>query len=222
MKKDKVLGYTTLGILFAVLSVIAFAVPTVKTGTFWVAYVFTVIAFAVQVLIWKAAFDKDESLKSKFFGIPTGYVGGEYLLVQIVAFVIFLFLPTLPLWSVVIVCGTILGIAVILMISAEAGRNEIERVESRSGKKVFCIKALQADVELLSETERNPELKEALLELSEKIRFSDPMSCGESEDLETAIVTKIAELKSTVDKMEKIKEIERLLAERNRKCKILK
>lgn len=51
MKKNSTKGYVILGILFALISIIAFAVPTVKTATFWIAYVFTAAAFAAQIII---------------------------------------------------------------------------------------------------------------------------------------------------------------------------
>ena len=65
MKKNSTKGYVILGILFALVSIVAFAVPTVKTSTFWIAYVFTVAAFAAQIGIWKTALGKEETLKSK-------------------------------------------------------------------------------------------------------------------------------------------------------------
>lgn len=48
MNKNSVKGYAILGILFALVSVVVFAVPTAKTPAFWIAYGFTVVAFAVQ------------------------------------------------------------------------------------------------------------------------------------------------------------------------------
>ena len=60
MKKNSTKGYVILGILFALISIIAFAVPTSKTATFWIAYVFTAAAFAAQIGIWKTALGKEE------------------------------------------------------------------------------------------------------------------------------------------------------------------
>lgn len=48
MNKNSVKGYAILGILFALVSVVVFAVPAAKTPAFWIAYGFTVVAFAVQ------------------------------------------------------------------------------------------------------------------------------------------------------------------------------
>ena len=65
MEKNSIKGYVILGILFALVSIIAFAVPTSKTATFWIVYVFTATAFAAQIGIWKTARGKEKKIKSK-------------------------------------------------------------------------------------------------------------------------------------------------------------
>lgn len=221
MKKNSTKGYVILGILFALVSIIAFAVPTSKTATFWVAYVFTAAAFAAQIIIWRTALGK-EALKSKFLGFPIVHIGIVYAIIQVIAFAVFLFAPTLPTWSAIVVCSIIAGISAVCMISSDAGRDEIERVEAKVQKKVFYIRELQADIELLADSETNADVKTALTQLAEKIRFSDPMSNEQLADLENKISIKAAELKTTTSKLEIITELNSLLDERNKKCKILK
>ena len=221
MKKNSTKGYVILGILFALVSIIAFAAPTAKTATVWIAYVFTAAAFVAQIGIWKTALGK-EALKSKFIGFPIVHIGIVYAIIQVIAFAVFMFVPTLPAWSAIVVCSVIAGISAVCMISADAGRNEIERVEAKIQKKVFYIRELQADVELLADNENDVAVKTALLQLAEKIRFSDPMSSEQLADLESKISTKFAELKTTLSNLEIITELNSLLDERNKKCKILK
>ena len=222
MKKNSTKGYVILGILFALVSIIAFAAPTSKTATFWIAYVFTSAAFAAQIVIWKTALGKDETLKSKFLGFPVVHIGIVYAVIQVIAFAVFMFVPTLPAWSAIVVCSVIAGISAVCMISADAGRDEIERVEAKVQKKVFYIRELQADIELLADSKTNADVKTALTQLAEKIRFSDPMSNEQLADLENKISIKAAELKTTTSKLEIITELNSLLDERNKKCKILK
>ena len=222
MMKNKNLGYAVLGILFVLISVIAFVIPTEKTATFWIVYGFTEMAFVAQIAIWKKAFGKEDTLKSKFLGLPVVHIGIVYLIIQIIALAVFTAVPTLPNWSVIVVCVVILGISAICMIAGEAGRNEIERVEAKVQKKVFFIKELQADIELLADAETDTITEAALHQLAEKIRFSDPMSNNALAEVEAAITAKIAELKTASDKMVVIQELNSLLAERNKKSKILK
>ncbi len=134
MKKNSTKGYAVLGILFVLISVVVFAVPVPKTAAFWIAYGFTVIAFAAQIIIWKTAFGRGESLKSKFLGFPMIHIGIVYLVAQILVLAVFLYFPALPPWSSVVVCTVIAGIAAICMIAVAAGCSEIRRVEEKVEK----------------------------------------------------------------------------------------
>lgn len=222
MKKNSSKGHLILGILFILISVIAFAVPAAKTATFWISYAFTVVAFAAQIIIWKAALGRSKSLKSKFLGFPVIHIDIVYLVVQIIALGIFLFIPTLPIWSAVVVCVVIAGVSAVCMIASDVDRSEIDRVSAKVQEKTFYIKQLQVDVELLASAETDVATKSALIQLAEKIRYSDPMSDEQLADTEDQIIAKIAELKSSTDKAEIINELNSLLDERNRKIKILK
>lgn len=222
MKKNSSKGYFILGILFILVGVIAFAVPTAKTAAFWISYAFTVIAFAAQIIIWKAALGRSESLKSKFLGLPVLHIGIVYLVVQVVALIVFLSIPTLPIWSAVVACAVIAGVSAVCMIASDVGRGEIDRVSAKVQEKTFYIRELQADVEMLEEQEQNPEIKISLTKLAEKIRYSDPMSNVALADLEDRIREKVTALRTAAHKLEIIAELDLLLAERNRKAKILK
>jgi hypothetical protein len=108
------------------------------------------------------------------------------------------------------------------LIGAEIGREEINRVEGKIEKKVFYIKSLQVDVELIAESETDPEIKKELFQLAEKIRFSDPMSNEILAEIEKEISDRIKELKLAENKKPVIATINALLMERNKKTKILK
>ena len=222
MKKNNSKGYLILGILFVLVSAIAFAVPLAKTAAFWISYGFAVIAFAAQLIIWKAALGRSESLKSKFLGFPVVHIGIVYLIVQVIALAVFLFIPTLPIWSAVVVCAVVAGVSAVCMIASDVGRSEIERVSAKVREKTFYIKQLQTEVELLAGAETDAATKSELAQLAEKIRYSDPMSDEQLADIEDRITAKIAELKSSTDKTEIINELNSLLDERNRKCKLLR
>lgn len=222
MSKIGVKGYMSLGILFAVISGIVLGVPSEKTAAFWIAYAFTAVAFAAQIGIWKAGFGKDKALKSKFLGFPLIHVGIGYLIVQIAIFFVFVFVPTLPPWSATLICMIIAGISALCLVSVDVGRTEIERVEESVKQKVFYIRELQADVGLMADGETDADVKTSLMQLAEKIRFSDPMSNEKLAELENQISAKVAELKMAANKKTTIAEIQMLLDERNKKCKMKK
>ena len=222
MKKNNLVSYIALGIVFALFNVIAFVIPTEKTATFWTAYAFSVVAFAVQIPLWKIAFGKKDTLKSKFLGIPVIHVGITYLIIQLIAFAVFMIFPTLPVWAAVVVCAVILAISALCVIAGQAGANEINRVEEKIKVKRAFIQFLQTDIEMLAETETDAETKAALKKLAEKVRFSDPMSHEMLGELESRISAKVEEMKTATDKKALIEEVATLLTERNKKCKILK
>ena len=173
-------------------------------------------------MIWKSALGRAEPLKSKFLGFPIVHIGIVYLVVQVIAFAVFLFIPTLPVWSAVVACAAIAGVFAVCLITSDVGRSEIERVSAKAQEKTFYIKQLQVDVELLAGAETDTATKSALTRLAEKIRYSDPMSDGQLADIEDRITVKFAELKSATDKVKIIAELNLLLDERNKTIKILK
>lgn len=222
MNKNKGMAYAVLGISFLLFNVITFAVPTTKTSTFLVAYLFTAVAFSLQVGIWKFAFKNTSTLKSKFLGIPIIYVGIIYLIVQIIAFIIFMVFPIAPAWVAIVLCASILCISTICLIGTETSREEINYVEEKVQKKIFYLKSIQVDVEMIAESETDADTKAALTNLAERIRFSDPMSNDTIADIEIEIEDKVKELKTADDKSVIITDLNLLLTERNKKSKLLK
>lgn len=224
MSKNKKLGYAILGVVFVLFNVIVFSLPTDRTSVFWITYAFTVFAFAVQIFVWNWAFGKSETLKSKFLGLPIIHIGTVYLIIQLIAFGVFLAVPGTANWVPIIVCTLIAGISGIFLIATEVGREEISRVKEKVQQKVSTIKSLQVEVDLIAEAQTDTETKEALEALAEKIKYSDPMSDESLSPIEDEIGEKIATLKTipTTNILSSVKQIEILLLERNKKSKLLK
>ena len=221
MKKNSVKGYALIGIIFILISVVSLAIPTSKNAAFWIAYIFTVVALAAQIVLWKRTFGHKE-LKSKFLGFPIVHIGIVYLVVQITVLFVFVFAEKLPAWSALVICTAITAMAAIFMIAADVGRTEIERVEQKVQGKVFYIKNLQVDIEILASAEKDAKTKKALEQLTEKIRFSDPMSNEQLAPLEERIAIAVESLKSSDDKLEIINQLNKLIDERNKKVETLK
>lgn len=221
MKKDSVKGYALIGIIFILITVVSLAIPTSKSAAFWIAYIFTVVALAAQIVLWKRTFGHKE-LKSKFLGFPIVHIGIMYLVVQIAVLFIFVFAEKLPAWSALVTCTVIAAMAAIFMIAADVGRTEIEKVEQKVQGKVFYIKNLQVDIEILASAEKDTKTEEQLEQLAEKIRFSDPMSNEQLAPLEERIAIAVESLKSSDDKLEIINQLNKLIDERNKKVETLK
>ncbi len=222
MKKNNLMSCIVISILFILFNVIAFVIPSNKTSTFWTAYAFSVVAFATQIPLCKIVFNRNDTLKSKFFRIPIIYVGIIYLIIQLITFAIFKFISTLPVWLAVVVCAIVLSISAICMIVGEIGASEINLIEEKIKVKRTFIQLLQIDIEMLVNAEKDNKTKEVLKKLVEMVRFSDPISHEMLSELETKIITIVEKMKNASNKIEFAREVEVLLIERNKKCKILK
>lgn len=173
MKKNSVKGYALIGIIFILITVVSLAIPTSKNAAFWIAYIFTVVALAAQIVLWKRTFGHKE-LKSKFLGFPIVHIGIVYLIVQIAVLFVFVFAEKLPAWSALVTCTVIAAMAAIFMIAADVGRTEIEKVEQKVQGKVFYIKNLQVDMEILAARKKMRKQRKHSNYLLKKYAFLTP------------------------------------------------
>lgn len=222
MKKNNLMYYLVITILLILFNIIAFVIPIEKNTTFWIVYVFSDLAFIMQVPLWMISFGKNDTLKNKFLGISLIYIGIFYLIIQLIVFIVFVVFPTLPVWLAIIICSIIFALSIIFVIAGKTGTKEIKRIDEKIKVKRAFIQFLQTDIEMLIENEKDNETKEALKKLAEKVRFSDPMSHEMLAELESRISSKVDEMKNLFNKKELIDEVDKLLIERNKKCKILK
>ena len=224
--KATILGYLSILITFILFSAIAFALPVNRDNTFWILYSFTSIAIIVQTYIWNISFKNSTSLKSKFFGLPIANVGGIYLILQLIVFARLISIPNFPDWLSFIICAFLFGITLLIVIGAEAARSEILRVEEKVNNKISFIKNLQLELNLLISKEEDSEIKAALQNLEEAIKFSDPMSDENCLKIEEEIKLKIKSLSDAFENKERkllmINEIDNLIKERNLKTKLNK
>lgn len=225
MNKNTVRGIAALGVLLVLYILIAFLVPFAHTATFWVSFVFTLIAFGVVAGSIYIAFVKNPDAKSRFYGFPIAKIGVIYGAVQLVASIAFMALAALiPVWAAVLVYAIALGAAVIGLISAEAVVSEIHVQDAKLKKDVSLMRSLQSKIHQMAAHSEDAGLKA----LAEEFRYSDPVSSG-------AIAAAEADLAAAVDELQAAyvdgdseaaaklcRKASALLAERNRLCKLNK
>lgn len=228
-KKSKIQGLVILAILFIVFTVLAFAIPFVKNGVFWLAYVFTAVAILAQGYIFHIAFDKGEPIKSKLYGFPIARFGVIYLVVQLIAGFAFMALAKFaPIWICLIVFVLILAAAAVGLIGADVVREEIEQQDAKLVKDVTTMRALQSKAAFIAGQCSDDDTKVALEKLADTLRYSDPVSNDATVDVEATLTAYLDELQTAV--MEGDCESARALctkaevtlAERNRLCKLNK
>lgn len=120
--------YVILALLFGLFNVFAFAIPSDKTSTFWVAYGFTIAMFCVEVVLLMV-FPKDNTANKQFLSWPLICVGTAYFVIQTILFFPFKLFPSIPSWIAVIVFSLVLVIALICIIATKASTNVIKKYD---------------------------------------------------------------------------------------------
>lgn len=225
MKIDMIRWGIGLGVLLVLYILVAFLIPFVHTATFWVSFVFTLIAFGVVGASFYIAFIINPDAKSRFYGFPIAKIGAIYGLVQLMAGILFMALAALvPAWVAVLVYAIALGAAVIGLISAEAVAEEIHNQDAKLKKNVSLMRSLQSKVNQMAAQSEDAAIKA----LAEEFRYSDPVSSDAIADAETDLAAAVDELQSAYvdgdsEAVAKLcRKASALLAERNRLCKLNK
>ena len=130
---------------------------------------------------------------------------------------------TIPGWIILVVDVALIGFAIIGAITSEAAGVFIEKTEDKVQKKTAFIKTIKVEIDSLTVKTDEAENKKALKELSDIIRYSDPVSQEALEELESQIEEKVKFLSvGEGNQKELIAEIKKLMEQRNIKCKELK
>ena len=226
-KKNMIRTLTVAAIVLVLFCVLAFAIPFVHGAVFWLAFIFTIIAILAQLYIAKKAFANGEGARSKFYGFPIARVGFIYLVVQVVVGLACMALGFIvPAWLAAVLFVLILAAAAIGFIAVDAIRDEVERQDEVLKKNVTNMRALQSKAAAIAAQCEDASLKGTLTALSDKLRFSDPVSSTATEDAETGLAALMEELQAAVLDSDSeaavalAKRLEAALAERNRLCKL--
>lgn len=229
MKRDTIRWAIGLGVLLVLYILIAFLIPFAHMPTFWVSFVFTLIAFGVVAASFYIAFIKNPDVKSRFYGFPIAKIGAIYGLVQLIAGIIFMALAVYaPVWLAVLVYAIALGAAVIGLISAEAVVEEIRVQDVKLKKDVSLMRGLQSKVNQMAAQCDNPDAAVALKQFAEEMRYSDPVSSTSLAEIEADLSASVDELQVAIvdgdcDATKQLcRKASAILAERNRLCKLNK
>lgn len=221
MKNSKLISIVSIIIAFIIFNVIAFVIPSDFTSSFWISYVFSILALAIVLFIICSS-NKLESINKEVFPYSLLYYTGIYIALAFILVLLTKFISEFPVWLSIVLNVLILGIYGYLFISVYTISKNSNDLKKDISKKVFYIKDLQTDIETLAAKEEDKKIKQELNKLAEKFKYSDPMSNESLVEIESTIKEKVAELKKANNSKVLVKELNELLDERNNKIKILK
>lgn len=129
----------------------------------------------------------------------------------------------IPVWITIIVDVMLLTIIYTLVISSDVAKTAIEITEEKVQIKTAFLKSVKADIDILLSEEEDLEIKKELDKLSNDIKYSDPVSSSELEEIEQLIIDKIADFSTIGEhKTYQVAKIRELVKQRNIKCRALK
>ena len=204
--------------LLAVYNVVVFAIQPltgfVKYDTvFWIAWAFVIAAFVGQLICASMAF-KAENSERLFLNIPLITESYTALIIMAVAGSVLMLIPNCPAWIVSVVCVVIFGFSAITIIKAKAAAEIVSDVSEKVKGKTLFIKS--------------EEIKAELKKVADAVRYSDPMSSDALSGIESRITLKFDDFSRAVesgngDAVRALgNELSILIADRNKKCRMLK
>lgn len=220
-------------ICLSVFNLVIFVTPSEIAGvskygsSFWVGFVFILLAFAGQ-LICSYIFFKSDSNDKYFLNLPLISLSYTGLIISVIVGSIFMALPILPNWIGIIADVIIFAIYAIATIQAKGTADAVGSIDKNIKTQTFFIKSLTIDLETLTAKAKNDEIKSEVKKIAETCRYSDPMSNDALAGVESQITIKFNALEKAVEenRTDDIKsiceEMNILLADRNKKCKLLK
>lgn len=212
-------------VLLALFNVIVFVSPkwigVEKYDTaFWIGYAFICAAFLGQLACaWFAL--KEENATKLFYKVSlltSSYTG---LVVTFVVGGLCMLISPLPSWVGILACCIVLAANILAVIKAAAAIDEVQKIDHKVKQQTCFIKSLTVDAELLLSRATTEEEKTLCKKIYEAVRYSDPMSSYELLEIEEKIKSQFVKFSDTLS-LEIAEELLIQIAERNRKCKLLK
>lgn len=232
--KKTIKFYTAIwAICLLLFNALAFVTPNEITdvskfdGAFWVGYIFITIAFVGQLICAYIAF-KAENLKNLFYNIPLISISYIGLVVMLVVGGLTVAIPGMPNWLGVIVCLAVLGFTAISVIKAGFAAEIVSDIDDKIATETAFIKTMTVESRNLDNRANASILKKQCKKVYDAFCYSDPMSSVALADIEQRIKEEFDVLTDAViaDDLNatesSAKELIRLIAERNNKCKTLK
>lgn len=242
MNKNAVKAFLTAGILFAVYVAVVFLIPFERNGVFWLSFLFAAVALGVCCLALNVGMLQKKDAKSKFYGFSVVRVGLYYAAAQAVLSLVFMALAEhVELWIPGLMYLVAFGIAIIGVISVEAVVEQIQRQDEKLKRNVTVMRSLQSKLNRMVSLCPDVQTEKLVRDLSEEVRYSDPVSSEPPAFGSWDHSSVIDELQTEADLVAAVEDLQQaladgspedirmlcrkasaLLAERNRLCKLNK
>ena len=144
-------------------NVISFAIPSTVMigkfeGTYWVGYIFVMIAFIGQAACSYKFFKDTDNSNKVFLNLPIITVSYSALIVSTVVGVLCMIIPFIPVWIGAILCVLIFVIYATAIVKATAVGEIVSDIDNKIKEKTLFIKSLTIDLETLEMKAKNADI----------------------------------------------------------------
>lgn len=222
--------YTAIWVVcFALFNLVTFAVPFPArfSGTFWIGYIFISITFLLQLACAYYAL-KTDSLQKTVYNIPIFKKSITGLILMIIAGLMGMIIPSLPMWLEIIICSVVLAGTLISLMLNFSYSEAVESIDKKIKTSTFVMKSLVSYAQHIMAVADTPETKIIAKKVYEAIRFSDFVSNAALEEIDTSIQRQFAAFEdavstSDIELSQSLgKELLNLIDKRNKRCRLLK
>ena len=227
MKKNVNRWWMLLIVLLIAYNVIVLIIPFEKNLAFVISYLFTLLALVSQIYVINKAFYKEnDTVRSRFYGWPIANVGVVYVVSQLIVSILFMSLSKfVAIWVMALIYIIMFVLFIVGMVSVVTTRNIIEDQDIKLRNSTSRMKQLRVEAESIINKSNNLQIQKELSNLSEKLRYSDPVSSEYTKNLEDDIEVLLNELSNNIvnDDVKQIHDaintLNKIIDERNIVCK---
>ena len=198
------------------------------SGTFWTGYAFIMGAFVLHLIYAVFAF-RENNAKKRALNNPITIISFFELGIMIAVGTVCLMVPSLPNWIGIIVCYTVLALSVVFLVSAKAVEENKLAANERLNNNTAFMRELTDYASSMVRGSKADSIHRATESIYEAIRYSDPISSGETREYEEEISNALKDLNSMLQSnpdedsfCQRADVILLLIEKRNNKIKALK
>lgn len=191
-------------IILAAFNTVVFVVPgwdgaDKYTGAFWTGYIFTTIAMVIHLVVTLGVLkESDGSSWKLFYNIPIIYLSYTFMVVSIVVGSLCMLNSNMSVWIGVTVSVLLTVFYAGAILKTKIATEAIEAVDARVETQTTFIRDITSQVSGLKSYAKSEISKDMCNKVYEALRFSDPMSRADLNDLETQIKATVNEFTSAV------------------------
>lgn len=202
---------------------------TGHTAVFWLTYIFALLAFFVvagsAALLGKSGMQ----IRDWLFGYPIIRHCIIYCILELVCSVIFFALENVVPWQLAFILQlALLAFYSVLAISCIISKKTIDEVHTKVTRNTQFVQLLRVDADMVVKKCTDPDARKTFADFSEKVRYSDPVSCDAVAKLESKLSDAVAQMGEKLESgliteaQDLCREAGLLLDERNLKVKAMK